>query len=101
MSAPVITKLAPVTDEMTWGELAKTPYELEVKGQPERRVTITEMMDTSTGAKTVRIIALAAAGVPVQPVGMLDYIARTILPNAKIQSYDKADVRVVREYALS
>lgn len=96
MSAPVITNLAPITEDMTWG---KTPYALEVKGEAERRVSITELMDTTTGAKTIRIVALATAGVPVQPVGMLDYIARTILPKAKIQAYDKADNRIVREYA--
>jgi hypothetical protein len=98
MSAPVITKLAPVTDDMTW---TTTPYALEVKGEAERRVSITKTLNPDTGAKTVRIVALAAAGVPVQPVGMMDYIARTILPTARVKAYHKADNRVTREYATA
>jgi hypothetical protein len=99
MSAPVITALEPITEDATW---TTTPYKLEVKGETERRVSITKTMDPETGAKTVRIVALAAAGVPVQPVGLLDYVARRILPNAKVQAYDKsADTRIVRQYALA
>ncbi len=98
MSA-LITKLAPITEDMIWGA---TPYALEIKGEAERRVTITELLNTETGDKTVRIVALATAGVPAQSLAMLDHIARRILPNAKVKpGYKKADNRIVREYAVA
>lgn len=99
MSTPVITKLAPVVEDATW---ERTPYELEVKGQAERRVNVSKLLDPDTGAKTVRIVALASAGVPVQSLALLDYIARTILPDARVKAYSKAasGVRIVREYAV-
>lgn len=98
MTASVITKLSPITEDALWGA---TPYALEVKGQPERRVSITELLNTDTGRKTVRIIALATAGVPVLPLSTLDQIARNILPNARVQSPQKSDNRFIREYATA
>ena len=97
----VITNLSPITEEMTWGTTSKTPYALEIKGEAQRAVTVTELMDTSTGKKMVRIVALAVAGVPVQPLPTLDQVARRILPDAKVQAYNKAEAgnRIVREYA--
>lgn len=98
MTASVITKLSPIIEDAVWGA---TPYALEIKGKAERRVTITELMDPDGGRKTVRIIALAAAGVPVLPLSTLDQIARNILPNARVQSPSKGDTRHIREYATA
>lgn len=98
MTASVITKLAPITEDMVWG---KTPYALEIKGQPEPRVSVAKMLDTDTGATTVRIVALAAAGKPVLPLSTLDQIARNILPDARIAGRNKADNRETRIYAAS
>jgi hypothetical protein len=98
MSAPVVTKLEAVIEDATW---TKTPYALEVKGKPEPRVNVAKILDPDTGAKTVRIVALATAGVPVLSLALLDYVARSILPTAKISTYSKAEAgnRIVREYA--
>ncbi len=100
MPISVITKLAPVTEDMTWGI---TPYALEIKGEAERRVTVTELLDTENGGKRVRIVALANAGTPVQALPLLDQIARRILPNARVQSFNKSASgnRIVREYATA
>jgi hypothetical protein len=77
----VITALEPNRDEMLLGF---TPYRLEIKGEPETRVKVTEIRDITTGKATVRIVAMAAAGTPVQAVSTLDAIARRILPNARV-----------------
>lgn len=98
MTASVITKLSPITEDAVWGA---TPYALEIKGQPERRVTVTELMNPNGGRRTVRIVALATAGVPVLPLSTLDQIARNILPNARVQAPSKADNRHIREYATA
>jgi hypothetical protein len=100
MTASVITKLAPVLEDRVLG---KTPYALEVKGKPEPRVTIAELLDPDTGARTVRITALANDGKPVQALPTLDQVARRILPNARVTSYNKAatGVRITREYATA
>jgi hypothetical protein len=97
MTASVITKLAPITEDMTW---TKTPYALEIKGKPEKRVTVNKHLNPDTGATTVHIVALAAAGTPVLPLSTLDQIARNILPGARIRTPHKADNRLVREYAV-
>jgi hypothetical protein len=96
----VITKLAPVTEDMTW---TTTPYALEIKGEAEPRVTVKEVLNPDTGRKMVRIIALATAGVPVQPLPTLDQIARRILPDARVQAFNKSEAgnRIVREYATA
>lgn len=96
--AAQITKLAPVTEDMTW---TTTPYELEIKGEAERRVTVSKILNPDTGKTLIRIVALATEGVPAQSLSMLDHIARTISPAAKVQAYNKASARIVREYATA
>ena len=77
----VITALEPNREEMVLGF---TPYRLEIKGSPEPRVKVTEIRDIATGKATVKIIAMASAGTPVQAVSTLDAIARKILPGARV-----------------
>jgi len=98
MTASVITNLSPVNEDATW---TTTPYALEIKGQPERRVSVTKVLDPETGAKMVRIISLATAGVPALPLATLDQIARNVLPNARVQVFNKAANRFHREYATA
>lgn len=98
MTASVITKLSPVNEDATW---TKTPYALEIKGQPERRVTVSRILNPDTGAKTVHIVALATDGKPVLPLSTLDQIARNILPGARIRTPHKADNRLTRVYTAS
>lgn len=98
MTASVITKLVPDFDEMLLGA---TPYILEIKGEPEPRVRVTELMDLDTGTKTVRIIAKAAEGVPALALSTLDAIARRILPTARVAVTSKGKAGMHREYAAS
>ena len=98
MTASVITNLVPDYDEMLLGA---TPYKLEIKGEPEPRVRVTELMDLETGTKTVRIIAKASEGVPALALSTLDAIARRILPNARVKATGKGTAGMHREYAAS
>lgn len=77
----VITSLEPNREDATLGF---TPYRLEIKGEPETRVRVTEIRDIVTGKATVKIVAMAAAGSPVQALSTLDAIARKILPGARV-----------------
>lgn len=97
MTASVITLLEPNTDEMLLGQ---TPYKLEIKGAPEPRVKVTELMDLNTGTKTVRIIARASQGVPALALSTMDAIARRILPNARVKASGKGHSGMHREYAV-
>jgi hypothetical protein len=98
MTASVITALAPIHEEKTWTE---TPFKLELKGKPEKRVTVKQILDTETGKRMVRIATLAPSGVPVQPLSTLDAIARRILPNARVQRIVKGSAALIREYAVA
>lgn len=100
MATPsVITALVPDTENMTMGV---TPFKLEIKGSPEPRVKATKFIDTETGKVTkIRITALAADGVPAQPLSTLDAVARRLLPNARVTAANKGRAQFYREYAVS
>lgn len=100
MATPsVITALIEDRDNMTLGI---TPFKLEIKGQAEPRVKATRFIDVNTGkVSKVRITALAADGVPAQPLSTLDAVARRILPNARVTVANKGRAQFYREYAAS
>lgn len=99
MTASVITALAPITEDATWTE---TPYALEIKGQPERRVTVKRILDADTGKRVVRIATLAPSGIPVVALPTLDQIARRIIPGARVQPNTvKGTATLIREYAAN
>lgn len=93
----VITSLEPNREEMLLGF---TPYRLEIKGEPEPRVKVTEIRDIETGKATVRIVAMAAAGTPVQALSTLDAIARKILPGARVTARLHGSAAFSRFYAV-
>lgn len=97
MTASVITALVPNTNDMLFGEV---PYLLEIKGQPEPRVKVTELNNWDKGVKTVKIVAQAAENVPVLPLSTLDQIARRILPGARVTAKIKGHAGLHREYAV-
>lgn len=97
MTTSVITALAPNNSELLFGEV---PYLLEIKGQPEPRVKVTELNNWDLGVKTVRIVAMAAEGVPALPLPTLDQIARRILPGARVKASLKGRAGLHREYAV-
>jgi hypothetical protein len=97
MTAPTITQLAPDLDASTVGKIA---YRLGIKGQTENRVKVAKIQDLSTGALSVEIRADLVDGKPVVPVGVLDAIARKILPAGRVQqSTDWKDALKRRVYA--
>jgi hypothetical protein len=98
MATPsVITALVADTENMTLGV---TPFKLEIKGSPEPRVTATKFIDIDTGkVSKVRIVALAADGVPAQPLSTLDAVARRLLPNARVTAAHKGTAQFYREYS--
>jgi hypothetical protein len=92
----VITSLEPNREEMLLGF---TPYKLEIKGEPEPRVKVVEIKDITTGAATIRIVAMAAAGMPVLALPTLDQIARRILPNARVTARLHGSAAFTRLYS--
>lgn len=92
----VITSLEPNREDATLG---LTPYAVTIKGSPEPRVKIVESRDITTGKATVRIIAMAAAGMPVLALPTLDQIARRILPGARVTARLHGSAAFTRVYA--
>jgi hypothetical protein len=91
----VITELSPIMEDALWG---KTPYALSIKGQPEPRVKVKEVLDVNTGETSVEIIALVDDDKPVLALSTLDQIARRIKPDARVQHSRKGSVNMVRLY---
>jgi hypothetical protein len=98
MATPsVITALIADTENMTLGV---TPFNLEIKGSPEPRVKATTFLDINTGkVSKVRIVTLAADGVPAQPVSTQDAVARRLLPNARVTARHSGSSQFYREYS--
>lgn len=92
----VITRLEPNREDATLGF---TPYHVEIEGKPEPRVKVTEIRDITTGEATIRIVAMAAAGMPAMPLPRLDQLARRIKPGARVTNRLHGSAAFTRIYA--
>jgi hypothetical protein len=98
MTAPTITELAPNLDASTVGQIS---YRLEIKGQPVPDVKVVRLQDLKTGKQSVEIRTPLVDGKPVIVVGVLDAIARKILPAARVaKSHDWKDAVKRRVYEV-
>jgi hypothetical protein len=97
MTAPTITRLTENLDASTVGQIA---YHLEIKGQPMPAVRVLRLQDLKTGQQRVEIRTPLVDGQPVLKVGVLDAIARKILPAARVAaSHDWKDAMKRRVYS--